>query len=127
MVTIQLKQRQRWSQIIDTNIAHGTNQQRLDLLQEIVATGDRYLLAEYLIELMVAQDKQEILNGDLSFLDSVLRGDGWTGYSFLSIEQNIAEFVERESTHEYFFDSDNERFQQLLTTMSAQTRTQFMT
>ena len=54
MDVTQLKQRQRWSQIIDVNIAHGTNQQRLNLLQEIVATDDRYLLAEYSIELMVA-------------------------------------------------------------------------
>ena len=121
MVTIQ--QRQRWSQIIDTNIAHGTNQQRLDLLQEIIATDDRYLLAEYSIELMIAQDKQEILNGDLDFLDSVLRGDGWTGYSHLSIEENIAEFIGRESTHECFFDTQAEQFQQLLNTMSAQTQT----
>ena len=46
MNVTQLKQRQRWSQIIDINIAHGTNQQRLNLLQKIVATGDRlsYLL-----------------------------------------------------------------------------------
>ena len=64
---------------------------------------------------MIPQDKQEIFNGDLDFLDSVLRGDGWTGYSRLSIEENIAEFIGRESTREYFFDSDNEQFQQLLT------------
>ena len=107
-------QRQKWSQIIDTNITNGTKQQRLDLLQKIVATSERYLLAEYLIELMVFEDKQEIINGDLVFLDSVLRGDGWTGYSHLSIEQNIIEFVSREGTHQYFFDSDSLQFQHLL-------------
>lgn len=108
-------QRPRWSQIIDINVKNGTKQQRLSLLEEIIATGDRYLLAEYLIELMIYEDKQEIINGDLDFLDSILRGDGWTGYSMLSIEQNITEFIERESTHEFFFDIENERFQQLLT------------
>ena len=107
-------QRPKWSQIIEVNVAHGTKQQRLDLFQKIVATGDRYLLAEYLIELMIFEDKEEILNGDRDFLDTVLRGDGWTGYAHLSIEQNIAEFVERECTHERFFDSDQPEFQQLL-------------
>ena len=46
-------QRPRWSQIIDINVKNGTKQQRLSLLEEIIATGDRYLLAEYLIELMI--------------------------------------------------------------------------
>lgn len=108
-------QKRKWSEIIDTNVAHGTKQQRLDLFQKIVATSNRYLLAEYLIELMLYEDKQDILNGNADFLDTVLRGDGWVGYSNFSIEQNIAEFIERESTHEFFFDSDNERFQHLLT------------
>ena len=104
-----------WLQVIDINVAHGTKQQRLNLLQEITATGNRILLARYLVELMVHEDKQEIINGDLDFLDSVLRGDGWTGYSLLSIEQNIAEFVERECTHERFFNSNQPEFQLLLT------------
>lgn len=110
-------QTQEWSQIIDTNIAHGTPQQRLDLLQKIVATSDRYLLAEYLIELMILEDKQEIINGDLDFLDTVLRGDGWIGYSHLSIEQNISEFINRECTHQRFFDSDQPEFQLLLASL----------
>ena len=49
--------RQNWSEIIDVNISHGTNQQRLNLLAQIVATGDRSLLAEYLVDLMVADDQ----------------------------------------------------------------------
>ena len=57
--------RQKWSQIIDVNITNGTKQQRLDLLQTIISTGDRYLLGEYLIELMLLEDKEEILNSDL--------------------------------------------------------------
>ncbi|MDJ0589995.1 MAG: hypothetical protein QNJ72_08380 [Pleurocapsa sp. MO_226.B13] len=88
-----------------------------------MATSDRYLLAEYLIELMLYEDKQEILNGDLDFLDSVLRGDGWTGYSNFSIEQNISEFVERECTHEYFFDSDDPQFQHLLASLKGELST----
>ena len=107
-------QKEKWSQIIEVNVAHGTKQQRLDLFQKIVVTGNRYLLAEYLIELMIFEDKEEILNGDRDFLDTVLRGDGWAGYSLLSIEQNITEFVERECTHERLFDSDQPDFQQLL-------------
>ena len=103
-----------WLQIIDVNIAHGTKQQRLNLLAEIIATGDRILLARYLVELMVAEDKQEIINGDLDFLDTVLRGDGWIGYSELSLEQNIIEFLNRECTHQFFFDSENKQFQHLL-------------
>lgn len=76
---------------------------------------------------MIAEDRQDILNGNLNFLDSVLRGDGYIGYSLLSIEQNINEFIERETTHELFFDPEDEQFQQLLTTISTQTPTQFIT
>lgn len=43
-------QTQEWSQIINVNVANGTKRQRLNLLQNIVATDNRYLLAEYLIE-----------------------------------------------------------------------------
>ena len=114
MKMINKTQTPNWLQIIDVNIAHGSKQQRLDLLAKISATGDRILLARYLVELMVYEDKQKIINGDLDFLDSVLRGDGWTGYSNFSIEQNISEFFERESTHEFFFDSDDPQFQHLL-------------
>lgn len=39
---------------------------------------------------------------------------GWTGYSNLSCEENISEFVQRECTHEFFFGSDNSQFQHLL-------------
>ena len=106
--------RQKWSQIIDTNIADGTHQQRLDLLQKLVKKGDRNLIAEYLVDLMVYEDKEEILDGDLDFLESVLRGDGWTGYAQLLDEQNILEFANRECTHERFFDSDKPEFQHLL-------------
>ncbi|MBW4533195.1 MAG: hypothetical protein KME09_04595 [Pleurocapsa minor HA4230-MV1] len=111
-------QTQNWLQIIDVNVAHGTKQQRLDLLQKIVATDDRILLARYLVELMVYEDKQEIINGDLDFLDSVLRGDGWIGYSQLSIEQNIIEFISRECTHKLFFYSDDPQFQHLLANLN---------
>jgi hypothetical protein len=113
-------QTQEWSQIIDINVAHGTHQQRLDLLQKIVAKGDRYLLAEYLIELMIFEDKQEIINGDFEFLDTVLRGDGWIGYSHLSIEQNISEFINRDCTHQRFFDSDQPEFQRILASLESE-------
>ena len=111
---IDKTQTPNWLQVIDINIAHGSKQQRLDLLAKILATADRILLARYLIELMVAEDKRDIMNGDLDFLDTVLRGDGWTGYSNFSVEQNIIEFIERESTHKLFFDSENKQFQHLL-------------
>lgn len=107
-------QAQEWSQIIDVNVVHGTRQQRLNLLQTIVAKGDRYLLAEYLIELMIFDDQQMIINGDFEFLDTVLRGDGWVGYSLLSIEQNISDFLNRDSTHQRLFDSAQPDFQLIL-------------
>jgi hypothetical protein len=66
---------------------------------------------------MIFEDKQEIINGNLDFLDTLLRGDGWIGYSHLSIEQNISEFIHRESTHQRFFDSDKPEFQLLLASL----------
>jgi filamentous hemagglutinin family protein len=65
-------------------------------------------------------DKQEIINGDFEFLDTVLRGDGWIGYSHLSIEQNISEFINRDCTHQRFFDSDQPEFQLLLASLESE-------
>lgn len=115
--------RQKWSQTITTNVAYGTRQQRLNLLQKIMATGDRNLLAEYLVELMIFEDREEILNGDLDLLESVLSGDGWIGYSQLLDEQNIIEFINRECTHERFFDSDKPEFQHLLASLRGELST----
>ena len=56
---------------------------------------------EEMIDRMVRDDigsiRKSLEKGDVSFLDSVLRGDGWVPYSRLSDEEVRREYRERES------------------------------
>jgi hypothetical protein len=55
---------------------------------------------EQMVDKMVKQDIEDISRwiseGNTEFLDSVLRGYGWTGYSQLTDEQVINEYDDRE-------------------------------
>ena len=103
---------------INQCINTGTPQEHLELLNQLLKETPVFL-SLFLVEIMVANDKKEILKEILeqqptSFLDSVLRGDGWTGYNQLSSLENIYEFANREYLHELIFEVEDDSISNLL-------------
>ncbi len=97
-------------ELIKTTVQSGKSEAVLALLRQFIDSRDRCSCRELITEIMIQQDLDDVYKPDgEQFLRDVLNGDGWTGYSHLSLAQIIQEFDNRELFTDYFyFDLDTD-------------------
>lgn len=70
---------------------------------------ERERITDRLVKDDIGSIRKSLANGDITFLDSVLRGDGWVPYSQLTDKQLLKEWKSREedvADWEFIYDSD---------------------